>query len=63
VIATFSTTNFLQEMETFRSEDATHQDTVGGRPPIELSADYDVVCAAPDDVASTLSSGTSCSRM
>jgi hypothetical protein len=50
VVAAFSTVDLLQEPETFRPEDALHQHTVGGRPPVELCADDDVVGAALDDL-------------
>jgi hypothetical protein len=49
MVATFPAVNLLKELETFESEDAPHQYAVGGRPPIELSANDDVVSAAPDD--------------
>jgi hypothetical protein len=41
--------NLLKELETFESEDAPHQYAVEGGPPVELSADDDVVSTAHDD--------------
>jgi hypothetical protein len=49
VVAAFPTMDLLQELKTFRSEDALHQHTIGGGPPVQLGADDDVVGATPDD--------------
>jgi hypothetical protein len=37
-------------LKTFKSENAFHEHTIGGGPPVQLGTDDDVVGAAPDDL-------------